>query len=216
MTDMRAWSIGEHVPTKTPAELLAGLRKMLDSSGAVGAALTRAEVEQCVAALEALENSLGTGEIWRHWKRGGEYEIVGPARLQTNSALYDMAALVVYRHVYSTNLWVRGRDEFYDGRFIRTALLSRASDRSVVILGGATWRRVADHPPPQKRTLMVSGDSGYRGISKFLTLARVDEEFRPSLGGPLRWVDHAGDSLMGSGWTPEWWALPIALPGESS
>lgn len=76
------------------------------------------------------------------------------------------------------------------------------------------WHNVADNPPPQKTLLMVTGSSGYATHTKFLTLAYIDEEYRPSRGGPLRWQSVTNDSLSDNSWHPTHWAWPLGLPGE--
>lgn len=80
-------------------------------------------------------------------------------------------------------------------------------------VGDITWHRVEDHEPPQKTLLMVCGDSGYRTFNqKFLTLAYVDEEYRPSLGDELRWLSVQNDELTDQSWRPTHWAFPMDLP----
>ncbi|MER9911679.1 hypothetical protein NKJ71_13700 [Mesorhizobium sp. M0050] len=74
------------------------------------------------------------------------------------------------------------------------------------------WKKIEDATPPEKKLLMVTGPSGYSTHGKFLSLAYIDEEFRPSRGGPLRWQTVTSDSLSDDGFYPTHWALPIELP----
>lgn len=71
--------------------------------------------------------------IYRHKKRGTEYELVGFAKLQSSDLFergyndtwmtynyepLDMIDVVIYRSVAdSEEVWVRPKSEFYDGRF---------------------------------------------------------------------------------------------------
>jgi hypothetical protein len=54
----------------------------------------------------------------KHKKRGTTYEIVGGAMVQTDKPLNDMDSVVVYQCRETGELWVRRREEFFDGRFI--------------------------------------------------------------------------------------------------
>lgn len=85
----------------------------------------------------------------------------------------------------------------------------------VAYVGDVNWLRIEDHEPPQKTLLMVTGDSGYAHHKKFLTLARVDDEYRPRLAsdGPLRWINVQDSALSDQGWYPTHWAEMIPLPG---
>lgn len=81
-----------------------------------------------------------TGELVRHKKRGTEYEVIGIGKMQTDNweereyagsdepvpgASVDMREVVIYRSATDpTEIWVRPREEFEDGRFERL----RASD----------------------------------------------------------------------------------------
>lgn len=90
------------------------------------------------------------------------------------------------------------------------AELARTANRPAV-----AWFDVSDVEPPQKTLLMVTGSSGYRTHRQFLELAYVDEDFRPSRGGPRRWQSVQNDSLSESGYVPTHWAYPINLPVAS-
>jgi hypothetical protein len=62
----------------------------------------------------------------RHNVRGGTYDIVGFAKLQTAVAygpFKDYAEFVVYRADEDGSLWVRLHTEFYDGRYDEITLL---------------------------------------------------------------------------------------------
>ena len=75
------------------------------------------------------------GQCWRHVKRGSSYEIVGVATGQGGHQ--EGEALVVYRCMETTRLWVRSLDEFKDGRFVR----QQREDVGAVLL------RVLRNPP---------------------------------------------------------------------
>ncbi|TGQ19270.1 hypothetical protein [Mesorhizobium sp. M00.F.Ca.ET.217.01.1.1] len=74
------------------------------------------------------------------------------------------------------------------------------------------WHKITDRAPPEKQLLMVAGPSGYCTHKTFLALAYIDEDYRPSRGGPLRWLDVTNESLSDLGWYPTHWAHQINLP----
>lgn len=53
----------------------------------------------------------------RHKASGGEYEVLGPGRIQTTVPLNDMDEVVIYRSLKDGSLWARRASEFHDGRF---------------------------------------------------------------------------------------------------
>jgi len=77
-------------------------------------------------------------KIYRHKKRGTEYELIGFGKMQAEDwrdlsedqelvegepvgASVDMREVAIYRSVDDTSeLWVRPREEFEDGRFEET------------------------------------------------------------------------------------------------
>lgn len=87
-------------------------------------------VEQTLSFLRGLPNKLGythpapasnttsEGEVWRHKKRGTNYEKIGVAELQcaTGQNPGEGEGLVIYRGE-DGKLWARLADEFHDGRF---------------------------------------------------------------------------------------------------
>jgi hypothetical protein len=60
----------------------------------------------------------------RHVARGGEYQVIGEAQVQTVTGLCDYDVVTVYRDAEG-GLWVRATSEFDDGRFVA---LSAAPD----------------------------------------------------------------------------------------
>lgn len=77
---------------------------------------------------------MGTLSIYRHKKRGTEYELVGIGKMQAesweqrntgadshgtfvNHSPVDMREVAIYRSVDDGSLWARPREEFEDGRF---------------------------------------------------------------------------------------------------
>jgi hypothetical protein len=70
----------------------------------------------------------GRMTIYRHKKRGTEYELIGFGKMQAENwheyegrgdySRIDMREVAVYRSVTDpTEIWVRPREEFEDGRF---------------------------------------------------------------------------------------------------
>jgi len=53
----------------------------------------------------------------RH-RKGGVYEVLGLAVVQTDTPLADYDVVQVYRNVDAGSLWVRPQEEFDDGRFV--------------------------------------------------------------------------------------------------
>jgi len=68
------------------------------------------------------------------------------------------------------------------------------------------WHKIEDMPPPERELVCVTGDSGYVTHKRFLELAYIDEEFRPSRGGPLHWLNVMNDALSDCGFHPTHWA----------
>ena len=54
--------------------------------------------------------------FYRHKKTGGAYEILHG---QASEAFFeaDMTPAIIYRSLEDGKIWVRPKDEFYDGRF---------------------------------------------------------------------------------------------------
>lgn len=77
------------------------------------------------------------------------------------------------------------------------------------------WHRIEDFVPPQRKLVMVTGPSGYVTHTKFLALAYVDEQYRTSHGGRLRWQTVTNDDLSDCGFYPTHWALIINLPVQA-
>lgn len=71
-----------------------------------------------------------------------------------------------------------------------------------------------DREPPQKTLVKVTGPSGDTTHLKFLTLAYLDDSYRPSNRRGLRWLDVMGIALVDYGWEPTHWAPfdPRELP----
>lgn len=57
--------------------------------------------------------SLASNWVWRHVKSGGEYELIGNAKVQTDVRLGDLDEVYVYQGK-DGNLWVRPVSEFND------------------------------------------------------------------------------------------------------
>jgi len=79
-----------------------------------------------------------------------------------------------------------------------------------------TWTPLAVELPPQRSVVLLAGPSGTRRFSFFVALGYYDESFRPSHGGPARWLDITNQPLSDSGWTPTHWAPPPEPPTEAT
>lgn len=60
--------------------------------------------------------SMDGGDEWLHVKTGGLYELVGECRIEATNT-----PAVLYQSKKDGTIWVRSRDEFYDGRFVNTS-----------------------------------------------------------------------------------------------
>lgn len=54
----------------------------------------------------------GPNTYWRHGKTGRLYTLIGEAIMEA-----DLTPVVLYQSVKDGQIWVRPRDNFYDGRF---------------------------------------------------------------------------------------------------
>lgn len=79
-------------------------------------------------------------------------------------------------------------------------------------IDGIQWFAVEYKLPPEKELVMLTGPNAYVTHTKFLTLGYYDEEYRPSRGGPIRWINTQYDALSDQGWVPTHWAKCIELP----
>lgn len=68
------------------------------------------------------------------------------------------------------------------------------------------WTPVSEQEPPQRRLVKVTGDSGSVRYIKFLTLAYLDDDYRPRHGGQPRWLDVTHTALSDYGFAPMHWA----------
>lgn len=76
-----------------------------------------------------------------------------------------------------------------------------------------TWYHVDEYKPPQKTLLMITGPSGYRTHQQFLTLAYVDDDYRPPIDGRSRWINVQNDAVTDQfPEGPTHWAMPMKLP----
>lgn len=74
------------------------------------------ELRRKLAALAAAP----AGPEWRHKKRGTTYRVLDEANSQVvGEPIGEGDIVVVYRAESDGTLWIRKRDEFYDGRFER-------------------------------------------------------------------------------------------------
>ena len=146
-------------------------------------------------------DAVGTGDRWRHKKRGTVYEKIGLAELQAASwNVHEGDGLVVYRGE-DGKLWARHADEFHDGRFEQVALTTppRQPDDAV---------REAERQGEQKaiaRIVNVSRAIGWQaGVGGRETagaivsyLATSPDEIAPFVSGDLSPLDFAGDWMRG-------------------
>jgi hypothetical protein len=52
------------------------------------------------------------GEMWRHYKRPGDYEILNFATLQVEVENLDIAECVIYKSLETNKIWVRPVADF--------------------------------------------------------------------------------------------------------
>ena len=75
------------------------------------------------------------------------------------------------------------------------------------------WIPLTGALPPDAQFVLLTGDSGYTSTPNFITVGRRYESFRPSRGGPIRWLEIGDSPLSDRGWEPTHWAtLPSDLP----
>lgn len=67
------------------------------------------------------------------------------------------------------------------------------------------WVSIEQSEPPRNVLVIITGDSGYVTHCKFLTLAYIDDAYRPRHGGPPRWLNVQNNELTDYGWTPTHW-----------
>ena len=60
------------------------------------------------------EDSPKVGEIWRHYKTEGEYEILNIGRMQVKATELDMAECVIYKAQSDGLVWVRLLADFVE------------------------------------------------------------------------------------------------------
>ena len=61
-------------------------------------------------------------------KKGGVYDVISEGKVQTENGLFDMDNVVIYRSLSDGSIWVRGADEFFDGRFTAIARIDEPKD----------------------------------------------------------------------------------------
>jgi hypothetical protein len=76
------------------------------------------------------------------------------------------------------------------------------------------WRCIDRHKPPEGVKLMITGPSYMTTFNNYLTIAYYDEEYRPSDGGPLRWINIYNDAITDGNAQPTHWAYPPLFPDE--
>ena len=76
-----------------------------------------------------------------------------------------------------------------------------------------TWFSCEERRPPERVVLMVTGPAMTRRVERYLTLAYIDEEYRPPLGKErFRWISIYNDDITDGNSPPTHWAYPIELP----
>ena len=88
----------------------------------------RANPELAQRILAVQEPVKYSGWVWQHVSSGGEYYLLGDARMQTDKPVADMAEVYVYQGS-DNRIWVRPVSEF-DARFkrLRVNVTGQASD----------------------------------------------------------------------------------------
>ncbi len=74
------------------------------------------EAEQQQQKIQTLSTSGTVNSIWRHKKRGTEYQIMLRGKLQVEGH-HDMQDAVVYQGIEDGQVWIRPDTDFFDGRF---------------------------------------------------------------------------------------------------
>ncbi len=90
-----------------------------------------------------------TNEIYQHQKRKTRYEIIGTAKMQSDTwqvgpagkaGSVDMSEVIVYRAIDDASLWVRPIEEFEEqGRFKRMDNAVPDRNETFAIFVGNTW-----------------------------------------------------------------------------
>jgi hypothetical protein len=108
----------EHIERLTAAleVMLENPRPMYATDDDYPAWVTACEQGRASLSADPERGGVGWTPTHRHIKRGTTYRVIGNGSLQTNSALYDGQALVIYEGE-SGELWARPGAEFHDGRF---------------------------------------------------------------------------------------------------
>lgn len=74
------------------------------------------------------------------------------------------------------------------------------------------WIPLSREMPPQGEIVLLTGPSGTNRTPSFVLLGYFDESFRPSRGGPVRWLDIDNDALTDQGYVPTHWSPRPNLP----
>lgn len=74
------------------------------------------------------------GSFHTHKKRGGNYQVIGTAEMQTGAPVAEGEKLVIYQCQKTGRLWARPEAEFNDGRFEARAALAEPLDHAEIFL----------------------------------------------------------------------------------
>lgn len=77
-----------------------------------------------------------------------------------------------------------------------------------------TWYDVKDQLPHDQEFVMVTGPSGYTTTPRYLTLARLYNDYRPPIKGRLRWLTVSNDDVTDYHPEPTHWARIVLPPKE--
>lgn len=66
-----------------------------------------------------------------------------------------------------------------------------------------TWIAINQIIPPRNKELLFTGNSGYRGIERFIVNGKYDPEYRPL----SPYLDATNTCLEDAGWVPTHWAF---------
>ena len=59
-------------------------------------------------------DNIKVGEIWKHYKTGGQYMIINFGILQVKDAQLDEKECVIYQNILDQKIWIRPVEDFLE------------------------------------------------------------------------------------------------------